>query len=158
MPALMDNLQRLGRALMLPIAVLPAAGLLLLVNPSVPPKTVKEFVEWTRTFKGPLNFGSAGTGSLLHLAAELFRTGSRLDMVHVPYKGAAGQLVDVTAGNVQLTFVSYAAARGFIRDGKVRALGVTSAKRAASRASSPNARTSRASASGSCIAEKCPTR
>ncbi len=70
-----------------PITQLTEAGLLLVVNPSSPPKTPHEFVEWTKNFKGPLNFGSAGIGSGGHLAGELYKIMTGVKAEHIPYKG-----------------------------------------------------------------------
>ena len=114
-----------------PITLVTRIPNVLVAAPDFPARSIEELVAHARKNPGKVSYSSSGVGNPQHLNGELLKELAGIDMVHVPYKGAAGQLVDVTAGNVQLTFVSYAAARGFIRDGKVRALGVTSAKRAA---------------------------
>jgi tripartite-type tricarboxylate transporter receptor subunit TctC len=78
-----------------------------------------------------VTYSSSGVGNPQHLNGELLEELAGIHMVHIPYKGASGQLVDVISGNVDFTFVSYTAARGFIKEGKVKALAVTSARRAA---------------------------
>lgn len=114
-----------------PITQLTAAGLLLLVNPSVPPKTVKEFVEWTRTFKGPLNFGSAGIGSGGHLAGELYNLMAGVHAQHIPYKGTGPALIDLIGGQYQYNFAGMAGAVPMMKSGKLRGLAVTAPKRLA---------------------------
>jgi tripartite-type tricarboxylate transporter receptor subunit TctC len=112
-----------------PITQLTAAGLLLLVNPSSPPKTVKEFVEWTRNFKGPLNFGSAGIGSGGHLAGELYNLMAHVHAQHIPYKGTGPALIDLIGGQYHYNFAGMAGAVPTMRSGKLRGLAVTAPKR-----------------------------
>jgi tripartite-type tricarboxylate transporter receptor subunit TctC len=114
-----------------PITQLTAAGLLLLVNPSSPPRTVKEFVEWTRNFKGPLNFGSAGIGSGGHLAGELYNLMAHVHAQHIPYKGTGPALIDLIGGQYQYNFAGMAGAVPTMRSGKLRGLAVTAPKRVA---------------------------
>jgi tripartite-type tricarboxylate transporter receptor subunit TctC len=114
-----------------PITQLTAAGLLLMVNPSSPPKNVKEFLEWTRNFKGPLNFGSAGLGSGGHLAGELYNLMAGVKAQHIPYKGTGPALIDLLAGNYHYNFVGMAGAVIQMRAGKLRGLAVTAPKRLA---------------------------
>ncbi|HSV44785.1 MAG TPA: tripartite tricarboxylate transporter substrate-binding protein, partial [Ramlibacter sp.] len=102
---------------------------LLVVNPALPFKTIEEFIAHAKKNPGKLSYSSSGVGNPQHLNGELLKELAGLFMVHVPYKGASGQLIDVTTGNVDFTFVSYAAARAFIQGGKVRPLAVTSARR-----------------------------
>ena len=99
------------------------------VNPSVPAKTVKEFVAYAKANPGKLNFGSAGTGGTVHLAGELFKQIAGVDMVHVPYKGAGPALQDLLAGNIQLMFDTLSTALPPIRGGLLRPLGISSAER-----------------------------
>lgn len=87
-----------------PITQLTEAGLLLVVNPSSPPKTPHEFVEWTKNFKGPLNFGSAGIGSGGHLAGELYKIMTGVKAEHIPYKGTGPALADLMGGQYQFNF------------------------------------------------------
>jgi tripartite-type tricarboxylate transporter receptor subunit TctC len=112
-----------------PITQLTAAGLLLLVNPSSPPKTVKEFVEWTKNFKGPLNFGSAGIGSGGHLAGELYNLMAHVHAQHIPYKGTGPALIDLIGGQYHYNFAGMAGAVPTMRSGKLRGLAVTAPKR-----------------------------
>ncbi len=115
-----------------PITQLTAAGLLLLVNPSSPAKTLKEFVEWTRNFKGPLNFGSAGIGSGGHLAGELYNLMAGVKAQHIPYKGTGPALIDLIGGQYQSTISpGWPAPVPMMRSGKLRGLAVTAPKRLA---------------------------
>ncbi len=114
-----------------PITQLTAAGLLLVVNPASPPKNLKEFVEWTRNFKGPLNFGSAGIGSGGHLAGELYNLMAGVKAQHIPYKGTGPALIDLLAGQYQYNFTGMAGGVIQMRAGKLRGLAVTAPKRLA---------------------------
>lgn len=114
-----------------PITQLTAAGLLLMVNPASPPKNLKEFVEWTRNFKGPLNFGSAGLGSGGHLAGELYNLMAGVKAQHIPYKGTGPAIIDLLAGQYHYNFMGMAGAVIQMRAGKLRGLAVTAPKRLA---------------------------
>ncbi|MCC7485886.1 MAG: tripartite tricarboxylate transporter substrate binding protein [Burkholderiales bacterium] len=114
---------------LVPVSLLAEAPFLLVVHPSLPAKSVKELVSFARARPGALDFASGGTGSSGHLAGELFQYLAGIRMVHVPYKGAGPALVDVMAGQVHLTFGSVLSSLGHVRNGRLRALGVTSAKR-----------------------------
>jgi tripartite-type tricarboxylate transporter receptor subunit TctC len=114
-----------------PITQLTEAGLLLLVNPSSPPKTLKEFVEWTQNYKGPLNFGSAGIGSGGHLAGELYNLMAHVHAQHIPYKGTGPALIDLIGGQYQYNFAGMAGAVPTMKSGKLRGLAVTAPKRIA---------------------------
>ncbi|MEK7834749.1 MAG: tripartite tricarboxylate transporter substrate binding protein, partial [Pseudomonadota bacterium] len=114
-----------------PITQLTAAGLLLVMNPSSPPKNLKEFVEWTRNFKGALNFGSAGIGSGGHLAGELYNLMAGVKAQHIPYKGTGPALIDLLAGQYQYNFTGMAGGSAQMRAGKLRGLAVTAPKRLA---------------------------
>jgi tripartite-type tricarboxylate transporter receptor subunit TctC len=109
-----------------PIAV---GDILFVVNPVVPARTVKEFVALARAKPGKLNFASSGAGGTLHLGAELLKQITGIDIVHIPYKGAVPALTDVIAGHVDSMFVAAPPAIPLIKAGKVRALGVASARR-----------------------------
>lgn len=113
-----------------PITLVTRVPNVLVAAPNFPVKSVEELVAYAKKNPGKVSYSSSGVGNPQHLNGELLEELAGIHMVHVPYKGASGQLVDVVAGNVELTFVSYAAAKSFIKDGKVKALGVTSAKRA----------------------------
>jgi tripartite-type tricarboxylate transporter receptor subunit TctC len=102
----------------------------LVVTPTFPPKTVKEFVALARAKPREITFGSAGFSTQTHLAAENFIYATKIDVVHIPYKGEAPALTDVMGGQVQFATPNMAAAINFIQQGKLRALGVTSKQRA----------------------------
>jgi tripartite-type tricarboxylate transporter receptor subunit TctC len=99
------------------------------VHPSVPARTVAEFVAYARQNPGKLNFGSAGTGGTTHLAGEMFKQMADIDIVHVPYKGAGPALTDLLSGNIQLMFDSLGTALPPVKSGMLRPLGVSSAQR-----------------------------
>jgi tripartite-type tricarboxylate transporter receptor subunit TctC len=113
-----------------PITQLTAAGVILLVHPSTPVHNFREFMEWTKSYKGPLNYGSAGHGSGGHLAAELYNMMAGVKAQHIPYKGAGPALIDLTGGHYQFTFAGMLASQPFIKSGKLRPIAVTSPKRA----------------------------
>src|SRR6185369_13624528 len=99
------------------------------VHPSVPAKTVAEFVAYAKQNPGKLNFGSAGTGGTIHLAGEMFKQMAGVDMVHVAYKGAGPALTDLLSGNIQVMFDTLSMALPPVRSGLLRPLGVSSAQR-----------------------------
>jgi tripartite-type tricarboxylate transporter receptor subunit TctC len=100
----------------------------LVVHPGVQAKTVKEFIALARAKPGQLNYASSGTGGGAHLALELFRSMAKLDMVHIPYKGSGQSITEVLGGQVQMTFAQPSVSLGHAKAGKLRILGVTSAK------------------------------
>ena len=112
-----------------PVSLCVTTPLYLVVHPSVPATSVKELIAIARARPGKLTFGSGGNGSSNHLAAELFKSLARVDLLHVPYKGAGPAMIDVMAGHIDLMFG--AAGLTEAKAGKVRVLGVTSAKRSA---------------------------
>ena len=91
------------------------------VHPSVPAKTVAEFVAYAKQNPGKLNFGSAGTGGTIHLAGEMFKQMAGVDIVHVPYKGAGPALTDLLSGNIQLMFDTLGTALPPVKSGMLRA-------------------------------------
>ncbi|MBR1125019.1 tripartite tricarboxylate transporter substrate binding protein [Bradyrhizobium lablabi] len=99
------------------------------VNPSVPAKTVAEFVAYAKQNPGKLNFGSAGTGGTIHLAGEMFKQMAGVDIVHVPYKGAGPALQDLLSGNIQLMFDTLGTALPPVKAGMLRPLAVSSKQR-----------------------------
>jgi tripartite-type tricarboxylate transporter receptor subunit TctC len=101
------------------------------VNPSVPAKTVAEFVAYAKQHPGKLNFGSAGTGSTTHLAGEMFKQMAGVDMVHIAYKGAGPALTDLLSANTQLMFDTVGTALPPVKGGLLRALAVSSVQRIA---------------------------
>ena len=112
-----------------PVSLVATFPNLLLVNPSVPAKTLPEFIALLKANPNKYNFASSGVGGTLHLAAELFMIMSNTKMVHVPYKGPSAALTDVVAGRVECEFDNMATGWPLAQSGKLRALGVTSAKR-----------------------------
>jgi tripartite-type tricarboxylate transporter receptor subunit TctC len=99
------------------------------VHPSLPVNTVPEFIAYAKANPGKLNYGSGGIGATQHMAAELFKSMTGVDMRHVPYKGSAPALIDLLSGQVQVMFDLVPASIGYIRAGKLRALAVTTATR-----------------------------
>jgi tripartite-type tricarboxylate transporter receptor subunit TctC len=112
-----------------PITQLTSAGLTLVVHPSTPVETLVQFVEWSRNFKGALNFGSAGIGSGGHLAGELYNQMTGVKATHIPYKGSGPALADLVGGQYHYNFAGMQAAQTLVRAGKLRALAVTTPKR-----------------------------
>ncbi len=108
-----------------PVASIDRFPLVMEVNPSVPAKTVPEFIAYAKANPGKINFASGGIGSIQHVAGELFKFMTGVDLVHVPYRGAALVLTDLLAGRVQLTFSPIGSSLAYIRAGKLRALAVT---------------------------------
>jgi tripartite-type tricarboxylate transporter receptor subunit TctC len=102
----------------------------LVVTPTFPPKTVKEFVALAKARPKEITFGSAGFGTQTHLAAENFIHATGIDVVHIPYKGEGPAITDAMGGQIQFATPNLAAAVNFIQQGKLRALGVTSRQRA----------------------------
>jgi tripartite-type tricarboxylate transporter receptor subunit TctC len=114
--------------------IAPVAGLITVanvmeVNPSLPAKTLPEFIAYAKANPGKVNYASAGTGSQQHVAGELLKMMAGIDMVHVPYRGGGPALTDLMAGQVQLYFGTMASTIELIRSGKLRALAVTTATR-----------------------------
>jgi tripartite-type tricarboxylate transporter receptor subunit TctC len=113
-----------------PVTNLVMLPSVLAVHPSIPVRSVKELIALAKKRPGDLSYSSAGSGSQPHLTAELFKTMTGVDLLHVPYKGAAQQLTDLVAGHVALTFATAPSAVPFIKGGQMRAIGVSSGKRA----------------------------
>jgi len=114
---------------LIPTAVFSRGALVLEVNPSVPVKTLAEFISYAKANAGKINVASYGVGTTSHLAGELFKAMAGIVLVHVPYRGDAPALADTLAGQVQATFSTLIASFEFVRTGKLRALGVTTANR-----------------------------
>ena len=114
-----------------PISLIGTQANILVVNPNVPANSMAELVALAKAEPGKLNFASTGYGAAAHLAGELFKTEAHIDIVHVPYKGAAPALQDVVSGQDQMMFATAASVLGFIKSGQVRALAVTTLKRTA---------------------------
>ena len=114
-----------------PITQLVEVPNILVIHPSVPARSVKALIALAKARPGSLNYGSAGSGSSQHLAGELFKKMAGVDMVHIPYKGGGGVVVDLVAGQIQLTFGA-ATSLPYVRSGRLVALAVTTAKRVSS--------------------------
>jgi len=112
-----------------PIAVFATSPNLLLVHPSFPAKSVKEFISVARKNPGRLNYSSSGVGSSQHLSGEMLKVMIGVDMTHVPYKGSAPSLAGLASGEVDFAFNNIPSAQPLMTPGRVRALGITSAKR-----------------------------
>jgi tripartite-type tricarboxylate transporter receptor subunit TctC len=110
---------------LIPIAPLEENGLVLVVSPSVPAKNLVELLALARAKPGALNFGSSGPGSNYHMAAELLKNLTGIDIVHVPYKGSTGMRIDILSGQIQMLFDSIPTMAPYINAGKVRALGTS---------------------------------
>jgi tripartite-type tricarboxylate transporter receptor subunit TctC len=114
-----------------PVALVATSSFILAVNPSLPAKTVQDLITLAKASPGKLAYASAGTGSSLHMAGELFKHATATDLLHVPYKGTGPAMADLVSGRVQLIFSTMPPALPQIKAGKLRALGVTTAARAA---------------------------
>ena len=112
-----------------PISLLNTTPLVLVVNPDFPAKSVQELIDLAKANPGQYSYASSGNGTPIHLSGELFKSMAGVDLVHVPYKGAAPALVDVVAGHVPLMFDNLPPSLEHIRSGKLRALGVTTKER-----------------------------
>ena len=112
-----------------PVASIIRQPNVMLVNPSVPAKTVPEFIAYAKADPGKINMASAGNGSSSHVFGELFKMMAGVNIVHVPYRGGAPALTDLLAGQVQATFVPVPASIEYVRAGKLRALAVTTTTR-----------------------------
>ncbi len=114
-----------------PTSLLAVAPYVLVVHPSLPVRTVKELIDLAKKEPGKLAYASAGNGSGAHLSAELLKTMAGIDMIHVPYKGAGAAYADLLAGRVQVMFSTYAPITGHLKAGTLRAIAVSTEKRAA---------------------------
>jgi tripartite-type tricarboxylate transporter receptor subunit TctC len=112
-----------------PVTRLASGPLVLVVHPSLPARSTKEFVAFAKSRPGQLNVGNSGTGSLPHLTAELFAHLSGIKLVHIPYKGPGAALTDVLGGQVPAYFMNVIGALPLVKSNKLRALGVSSAER-----------------------------
>ena len=110
-----------------PVASIGGGPYLMVVNPSVPAKTVSEFIAYAKTNSGKINMGSSGSGSVSHIFGELFKMLTRVSLVHVPYRG--GYVPDLLSGQVQVVFGTISSCIQYVRSGMLRALAVTSATR-----------------------------
>ncbi len=113
-----------------PVAGIIRVPMVILLNPSVPAKTVPEFIDYAKANPGKINMASAGNGSAPHMAGELFKMMAGVNLVHVPYRGQGPALTDLLGGEVQVLFATAPGTTDYISTGKLRALAVTSASRA----------------------------
>jgi tripartite-type tricarboxylate transporter receptor subunit TctC len=114
-----------------PLAMLASAPFMLIVNPDLPVRSVKELIAYAKERPGKLSYGSGGVGAPHHLYAELFKSMTGIQLTHVPYKGSVPALNDVLGGHIELMFCDVPPSAGMIKAGKVRALGVTTKARLA---------------------------
>lgn len=112
-----------------PVGMLVVAPHVLAVHPSVPAKTLGELVAYSKANPGKLNYATSGNGSVPHVGVELFKQQNELDITHVPYRGAGPAMLDVVAGNVQMTVATPPSLMGFVQNGKMRPLAVAASKR-----------------------------
>ena len=112
-----------------PISLVSASPYLLVVNPAFPPTTVKELIALAKAKPGQINYATPGYGTSNHLAAELFKSMVGIDLVHVPYKGTAQAVTDVLGGHIPVMFAATASVRQHVAQGRLRALGISTAKR-----------------------------
>jgi len=112
-----------------PISQLVTAPFLVVVHPAVPARTLQELTRLARAKPGELNFGSGGSGTPLHIAGEMFKTAAGVNLVHVPYKGVAGAVVDLYTGRLQVMFEQLFPLQQHIRSGRLRPLAVAAARR-----------------------------
>ena len=114
-----------------PVALTASVPLVLVVNPQLPAKSVKEFLDVAKTRSGALNYSSSGTGTITHLASAMLSTQAGVQTQHIPYKGSAPGLVDLVAGQTQFMIDTMNTVLPYVRDNRLRALAVTSSKRSA---------------------------
>ena len=112
-----------------PVILIAESAGVLVVNAVLPPKSVQEFIAYAKSVTPRMSYGSAGHGSAIHLAAELFKSMAAVDLTHVPYRGSAPAMTDLLSGNIQVMFENIPTALQHIRAGSIRPLGVTSLKR-----------------------------
>ena len=112
-----------------PVMLVATVPFLLVVHPAVPAASVKELIELAKAQPGRIAYGSSGNGTTNHLLGEMFKSMAGVDMLHVPYKGVAAILTDMLGGRVQVAFASVPSVRSHVKEGKLRALGVSTLKR-----------------------------
>jgi tripartite-type tricarboxylate transporter receptor subunit TctC len=112
-----------------PVAILATAPNVVSVNSDLPAKSIKELLELAKAKPGDLKYASSGVGTFMHLGPELFKLMAGVDILHVPFRGAGPALIDVVAGNTQMSFASVPSTIGHVRSGRLRALGVGGTKR-----------------------------
>ena len=120
-----------------PVAMVAKLPTVLIINKDIPARTLREFIAWVRANPGKVSYGTGGAGSVQHLSGELLNKMAGLDMVHVPYKGAAPAIQDLMGGNIAAVFDNITGTIGPIRSGAVRILGVTTEERVAALPDAP---------------------
>ena len=129
--ALYDNLSFSFARDIAPVASMFSTPLVLVANPSLPARTIPEFIAYAKANPGKINMASSGIGATPHVTGELFKMMAGVDLVHVPYRGAGPAFADLIGGQVQVMFDFIPSSVEYVRSGKLRALGVTSTARAA---------------------------
>jgi len=114
---------------LVPVTWVASQPNILVVHPSIPAKSVKELVDYLKSQPGKLNYASSGSGAAAHLAGELFKSMTKTDMVHIPFKGAGPAITDVLAGRSQMIFATALSVKAYIDSNRLRPLGVTTLKR-----------------------------
>ena len=122
-----------------PVTLVSASPYVIVVNPKVPARNIRELVAYAKANPGKLSFGSSGSGAASHLSAELFKSLAGIDMLHVPYKGTGQAVTDLLAGQIDLMFAPAQTVMQHVQAGKLKALAVTSAKRSATLPELPTA-------------------
>ena len=112
-----------------PVMLVATVPFLLVVHPAVPAASVKELIELAKAQPGRIAYGSSGNGTTNHLLGEMFKSMAGVDMLHVPYKGVAAILTDMLGGRVQVAFASVPSVRSHVKEGKLRALGISTLRR-----------------------------
>ena len=112
-----------------PIITIGEAGYVVALHPAVPIKSIRELIAYAKANPGKLNFGSSGTGSLGHLSVELFKLAGKVDLTHIPYKSYGQALTDLISGEIELLFGTLVGIIPHAKSGRVRVIGVTTAKR-----------------------------
>jgi tripartite-type tricarboxylate transporter receptor subunit TctC len=112
-----------------PVSMVAVQPNIVVVHPLVPAKSIREFADYARANPGKLSYGSAGSGSGTHLAGEMLKDRLKIDLVHIPYKGTGPAVTDLIGGQVQVMISTFASVLPHVKSGRLRALGVTSAKR-----------------------------
>ena len=130
-PSLQKNLPYDPNRDFTPVTLLVTIPYVVVVNPALRANNIRELIALAKAKPGEINYGSGGNGSAPHLAAELFKTMADVKITHVPYKGSTPAITDTMSGQVQLTFTGIPSAIAYIKAGRLRAIGVTSAKRTA---------------------------
>jgi tripartite-type tricarboxylate transporter receptor subunit TctC len=128
-PALYKNLRYDPAHDLAPVGLLHKLPLLLIVNPSLPAKNLAELIDYAKHNPGAISFASAGVGSASHLAGELFKEQANIDILHVPYKGGGAAVTDLISGRVQMMIETIPNALPLVRNGQMRAIGVTTKER-----------------------------